>query len=158
MLLRFQLGVQTLLPDGLRCYQRTKSYRHMTAEERETLSLGLAHGHRCERWPECGASSQHPEPRVGAQRYAGPSLSGLYGSDQAAIRARQPRRLRKLLDPWLWQYVQSHLTEGCSPEQIAGRLRRAYPDDMVKQLSTRPSMRRCMCCPAVPCAANCWRR
>ena len=24
---------------------RTKSYRHMTAEERETLSLGLAHGH-----------------------------------------------------------------------------------------------------------------
>ena len=24
---------------------RTKSYRHLSAEERETLSLGLAHGH-----------------------------------------------------------------------------------------------------------------
>jgi IS30 family transposase len=40
------------------------------------------------------------------------------------------------LDPWLWQYVQTQLAQGCSPEQIAGRLQRAYPDDMSKQLST----------------------
>jgi IS30 family transposase len=39
------------------------------------------------------------------------------------------------LDPWLWQYVRTHLTQGCSPEQIAGRLQRAYPDDMRKHLS-----------------------
>jgi IS30 family transposase len=31
--------------------------------------------------------------------------------------------------------VREHLTEGCSPEQIAGRLRRAYPDDRQKHLS-----------------------
>lgn len=55
---------------------------------------------------------------------------------QAAARARQPRRPRKLADPWLWQYVQTQLTQGCSPEQIAGRLRRAYPDAMRKHLST----------------------
>ncbi len=55
---------------------------------------------------------------------------------QAAARARPPRRPRKLLDPWLWQYVREHLAEGYSPEQIAGRLRRAYPDDMRKHLST----------------------
>ena len=54
----------------------------------------------------------------------------------AATRARQPRRLRKLLDPWLWQYVQTQLAQGYSPEQIAGRLRHAYPDDMSKHLST----------------------
>ena len=53
----------------------------------------------------------------------------------AATRARQPRRSRKLLDPWLWHQVRTPLAEGCSPEQIAGRLRRAYPDDMRKQLS-----------------------
>ena len=53
----------------------------------------------------------------------------------AAARARQPRRPRKLLDPWLWQYVRTQLAEGCSPEQIAGRLKRAYPHDMGKQLS-----------------------
>ena len=55
---------------------------------------------------------------------------------RAVAHARQPRRPRKLLDPWLWQYVRTHLAEGCSPEQIAGRLRRAYPDDRRKQLST----------------------
>jgi transposase, IS30 family len=53
----------------------------------------------------------------------------------AAARACQPRRPRKLLDPWLWQYVRVQLAEGCSPEQIAGRLKRAYPHDMGKQLS-----------------------
>ena len=53
----------------------------------------------------------------------------------AAARACQPRRPRKLLNPWLWQYVRTHLAQGCSPEQIAERLRRAYPDDMQKQLS-----------------------
>ena len=31
--------------------------------------------------------------------------------------------------------MRSHLAEGCSPEQIAGRLRREYPDDMRKHLS-----------------------
>jgi IS30 family transposase len=41
----------------------------------------------------------------------------------ATARARQPRRPRQLLDPWLWQYVRTPLAEGCSPEQIAGRLR-----------------------------------
>jgi IS30 family transposase len=39
------------------------------------------------------------------------------------------------LDPWLWQSVQTQLAQGCSPEQIAGRLQRAYPDDMRKHLS-----------------------
>jgi len=53
----------------------------------------------------------------------------------AAVRSHLPRRPRKLLDPWLWRYVQTHLTRGCSPEQIAGRLRREYPADMRKRLS-----------------------
>ena len=56
---------------------RTRSYRHMRAEDRETLSLGLAQG----------------------------------------------------------QSVRTQLAEGGSPEQIAGRLHRAYPGDRGKQLS-----------------------
>ena len=55
---------------------------------------------------------------------------------QAATRVRQPRRSRTLVDPWLWQYVQTQLAQDCSPDQIAGRLHRAYPDDMRKHLST----------------------
>ena len=53
----------------------------------------------------------------------------------AATRARQPRRPRKLQDPWLWQYVRTQVVQGCSPEPIAGRLRCAYPADMRKHLS-----------------------
>ncbi len=53
----------------------------------------------------------------------------------ATARAHHPRRARKLLDPWLWQYVQRWLIAGCSPEQIAGRLRRLYPHNMRKRLS-----------------------
>lgn len=53
----------------------------------------------------------------------------------AADRACQPRRVRKLLDPWLWPSVQSRLGQGCSPEPIAGRLHREDPDDMRTRLA-----------------------
>ncbi|MEP6934115.1 MAG: hypothetical protein ABI988_09270 [Nitrospirota bacterium] len=39
----------------------------------------------------------------------------------ATARAHQPRRPRRLMDPWRLQSVKTPLTEGCSPEQIAGR-------------------------------------
>ena len=35
----------TSRPDGHGVAMRTRSYRYMSAEEREILSLGLAHGH-----------------------------------------------------------------------------------------------------------------
>ena len=56
----------------------------------------------------------------------------------AAGRAGPPRRPQTLVDPWLWQYVRSHRGAGCSPEQIAGRLRREYPATMERHLSTEP--------------------
>jgi hypothetical protein len=53
---------------------RTRSYRHMSAEERKTVSLGLAHG------IGVGAGLQHRESRVGPQYDEGPNLSGLHGT------------------------------------------------------------------------------
>jgi transposase, IS30 family len=108
-----------------------RSYRHMTAEERETLSLRLAHGHSLRTMARVLGRAPSTVSRESA-RYAtrGRPYRACTAHTQAAIRARQPRRPRKLLDPWLWQYVRSHLAEGCSPEQIAGRLRHAYPDDI----------------------------
>jgi len=113
---------------------RTRSYRHMSAEERETLSLGLglAHGHSL----RAMASVLGRAPSTVSREYARNAVRGPYRActahTLASARARQPRRSRKLLDPWLWQYVQTQLAEGCSPEQIAGRLKRAYPGDMRK--------------------------
>ena len=112
-----------------------RSYRHMSAEERETLSLGLAHGHSLRTM----ASVLGRAPSTVSRELTRNAVQGPYRActahTLASARARQPRRSRKLLDPWLWQYVQTHLAEGYSPEQIAGRLRRAYPADMGKQLS-----------------------
>src|SRR5512141_1374428 len=116
---------------------RKQSYTHVSAEERETVSLGLTHGHSLRTMARVLGRAPRTVSREAARHTArGRPLSRLYGAQvQAAASACQPRRPRTLLDPWLWQSVRTHLTQGCAPEQSAGRLRRAYPDDMRKQLS-----------------------
>ena len=114
----------------------TNCYTHLSADDRETLSLGLAQGHSLRTMARVLGRSPSTVSRESARNATrGRPYRACTAHTQAAIRARQPRRPRKLLDPWLWQYVRSHLAEGCSPEQMAGRLRRAYPDDMRKHLS-----------------------
>ncbi|TKB78822.1 MAG: IS30 family transposase [Nitrospira sp.] len=69
------------------------------------------------------------------QHNAGHPYRACTAQIQAAARVHQPRRPRKLLDPWLWASAQTHLKDGCSPEQIAGHLRRASTADMRQHLS-----------------------
>ncbi len=59
----------------------TRSYRHMSAEDRETLSLGLAHGHSLRmmarvlgRAPSTVSRESHPQLTVG------PTVSCLHGA------------------------------------------------------------------------------
>ena len=109
----------------------------MSAEDRETLSLGLAQGHSLRMMARVLGRAPSTVSREWARNSTrGHPYRACTAQIQAAARARHPRRPRKLLDPWLWQYVKTQLAEGCSPEQIAGRLHRAYPDDMRKHLST----------------------
>jgi transposase, IS30 family len=116
---------------------RTRSYRHMSAEDRETLSLGLAHGQSLRTMASVLGRAPSTVSRELARNVTrGRPYRACTAHTLAADRACQPRRPRKLLDPWLWQQVRTHLGQGCSPEQIAGRLRREYPDDMGKQLSS----------------------
>lgn len=113
-----------------------QSYTHLSFEERETLSLGLAQGHSLRTL----AAVLGRSPSTVSREYArNTTQRGSYractAQSLATVRSRQARRLRKLLDPWLWRLVQTHLIQGHSPEQIAGRLRREYPGDMSKHLS-----------------------
>ncbi|GJL63808.1 MAG: IS30 family transposase [Nitrospirales bacterium] len=115
---------------------KKQSYSHLSFEERETISLALAQGHSLRtvatilgRTPstlsrECGRNAPKRQP------YRACTAQTL-----ATARSRQARRPRKLLNPWLWRYVQGQLDHGHSPEQIAGRLRREYPTDMSKRVS-----------------------
>ena len=111
-------------------------YTHLSAEDRETLSLGLTHGHSLRTMARVLGRAPSTVSRESARNTTrGRPYRACTAQVQAVARACQPRRPRTRLDPWLWQYVRTHLTQGCSPEQIAGRLQRAYPDDMSKHLS-----------------------
>jgi transposase, IS30 family len=112
-----------------------KCYRHLSDAERETLSLGLAHGQSLRTMATVLGRAPSTLSREHTRNARGQPYRACTAQTLATARAHQPRRPRKLLDPWLWQYVRSHLAKGCSPEQIAGRLRREYPDDMRKHLS-----------------------
>jgi IS30 family transposase len=86
----------------------TKSYRHMNAEERETLSLGLAHGHSLRTMATVLRRAPSTVSRESARNAMSARYRACTAQTLAAARARQPRRPRKLLDPWLWQYVRMH--------------------------------------------------
>ncbi|MEP6934692.1 MAG: helix-turn-helix domain-containing protein, partial [Nitrospirota bacterium] len=103
-----------------------KGYRHMSIDERETLSLGLrlAQGQPLRTMARVLGRVPSTVSREHARNARGHPYRACTAQRLAAARARQPRRARTLLDPWLWQYVRTHLGQGCSPEQIAGRLRR----------------------------------
>ena len=112
-------------------------YAHLSDVDRETLSLGLTHGQSLRRMARVlGRAPSTVSRELARNTTRGHPYRACTARTRAGARACQPRRPRKLLDPWLWQYVKTHLVEGCSPEQIAGRLRRAYPDDMSKHLSS----------------------
>jgi len=113
-----------------------RCYTHMSFEERETLNLGLTLGHSLRTMATVLGRAPSTVSREHARKALGTPYRACTAQRHAAARARQPRRPRKRRDPGLWQYVRTHLTEGCSPEQIAGRLRREYPDDMGRHLST----------------------
>ena len=116
----------------------TRSYRHLSAEECETVSLGLAVGHSLRRMAMVLGRAPSTVSREMARNAGRSQYRACTAHTLASARARQPRRLRKLRDPWRWSYVHRALREGYSPEQIVGRLQRAYPDDMRKQLSPEP--------------------
>ena len=109
-------------------------YTHMSVEERETLSLELAQGHSLRAMATVlGRALSNREPRTHPQR-EGPPVSDLHGAESGGgpgASAPATAHTRGLL---AGRYVRTQLARGCSPEQIAGRLRHEYPDDMRKHL------------------------
>jgi len=55
--------------------------------------------------------------------------------DKAWARARRPKRCKLATNPWLRQSVVSKLRLNWAPEQIAGWLKRAHPEDGCYQVS-----------------------
>ena len=77
-----------------------RCYTHLSAEDRESLSLGLTQGESLR------AQVVGRAPSTLCREYARNTTQGrpyraCTAQSQAATRARQPRRSHKLLDSWL---------------------------------------------------------
>jgi len=114
----------------------SQCYMHLSAAEREEISRGLA--------LDCSYRAIARKLRRSAStvcreiaRHAACArwYRAASAHREARRRARCARRRHKLREPWLARYVQTALFAGWSPEQIAARLKRDYPDDMNKRIS-----------------------
>ncbi len=110
-------------------------YRHLSFEEREELSRGLAAGYSLRRIAGRLGRSPSTLSREVRRNTDLRNYRALSAERLARKRAHRRRGIRRLGDPWLWPYVRSKLLQGWSPEQISHRLRRDYPDDETKRVS-----------------------
>ena len=78
-------------------------YTHMSIEERETLSLGLAQGYSLRTMARVLGRAPSTVSRESARNARGHPYRACTAQHLAAARARQPRRPCKLLDLWRWQ-------------------------------------------------------
>ena len=112
-----------------------RSTLRLAPAEREEISRGLVAGESCRmiarRIRRAGSTVSREIARNGGRhRYRA------HQAEQAALRrARRPKAAKLLTCPRLRQVVEAKLASRWSPQQIAGWLRRAYPDDRELRVS-----------------------
>jgi IS30 family transposase len=107
----------------------------LSLEEREEISRGIARGHSAREIARALGRSHTTITREisrcgGRVRYRAHAADG-----EAWRRARRPRPTKLELCPELRRVVEERLEVDHSPEQIAGWLRLAYPDNEAMQVS-----------------------
>jgi IS30 family transposase len=120
---------------GIRPTISMRAARHLTLEDREEISRGLAAGHslrqiagRLGRAPSTIA--REVEANGGRSRYR-----ALRADRAATQRRRRPKVCKLATTPRLQAMVAAKLEQRWSPEQIAGWLKRTYPEDPELQVS-----------------------
>lgn len=118
---------------GIAPRPRTRSRRALTLADREEISRGIARGDSLR---SIARALGRPASTVSRElaRHRGRCLYRAADADVAAWKgARRPKECKLALCGRLRRYVARRLMKRWSPEQVAGRLRRDFPDD--------PSMR-----------------
>ena len=114
---------------------RHRARRALTLAEREVISRGLASGtslRQISRQLRRAPSTVSRE----VQRHRGRRRYRAAAADSAAwARGRRPKRCRLATHPALRDAVATQLAHAWSPQQIAGWLRRAYPNDPTMHVS-----------------------
>jgi len=123
------------LSGGIQPPQRRRSARALSLEEREEISRGIASGQSIR---AIAASLGRAPSTVSRElrRNEGRESYRASRADQAAWdRARRPKRCKLAMHRALARQVAAKLKRQWSPEQVAGWLRRRYPNDMSRQVS-----------------------
>jgi len=116
-----------------------QKHKHLTMNEREEISLGLAQGrsHR-----DIAAILRRSPATVSREIWRNNYIYGGYQYRAAIAHSRAHRRTRmhckkRKLDTnkQLRQFVFEHLNKRWTPEQIAKRLKKLYPNDMNMHIS-----------------------
>jgi IS30 family transposase len=124
-----------LATGGIRPLQRRRSERVLTLSEREEISRGIVAGHSI----RAIATALERSPSTISRelcRNGGREHYRAHQADRAAWdRARRPKRCKLVTNPALAHIVARQLRLLWSPQQIAGWLKRSYPDDENYQVS-----------------------
>lgn len=114
---------------GIRPAERRRSVRALTAAEREEISRGLVAGRSMRALAaQLGRAPSTISREIG--RNGGRDAYRATVSDQAAWeRSRRPKPCKLACQPGLRRTVSAKLRRKWSPEQIAGWLRRSFPDE-----------------------------
>jgi IS30 family transposase len=120
---------------GIRPRARRRAEHCLSLDEREEISRGIARGHSARRIArELGRS--HTTITREIERCGGRTHYRAHAADREAWhRSRRPRPTKLELCPELRRVIEERLRDDHSPEQIAGWLRLAYPDNESMQVS-----------------------
>jgi IS30 family transposase len=114
---------------GIRPRPRRRPEWCLSLEEREEISRGIARGHSAREIARALGRSHTTIVRE-INRCGGRTHYRAHAADREAwLRARRPRPTKLELRPELRRLVEERLADDHSPEQIAGWLRRAHPDN-----------------------------
>ena len=120
---------------GIRPTIPKRAARHLTLEEREEISRGLAAGQSLRQIAAVLGRAPSTVARE-IEANGGRSNYRAARADRAAVvRRRRPKPCKLATSPQLQAMVEAKLEKRWSPEQIAGWLKRTYPDEVELQVS-----------------------
>lgn len=134
---RNKTGVQRIvaLHGGIAPPARRRSALALRLEEREEISRGIAAGRSMRAIARSLGRSPSTISREISRNGGGQAYRATRADKQAWVRAVRPKRCRLACHGRLRWRVAQKLTLQWSPEQIAGWLRRQYPDDPGMRIS-----------------------
>jgi IS30 family transposase len=114
---------------GIRPAPRRRSRLALTLPEREEISRSIAAHQSCRSVARLLGRSASTVSREISRNGGYDGYRAALADDQAWARARRPKRCKLANNPRLRQAVASKLRLNWAPEQVAGWLKRAHPDD-----------------------------